>query len=687
MTRLMYRRNKPTSLTRVVALVVTVVFLLSFTGAVQAAEPSPETAASQQVTEQPVVEPVAEEPAAPEAVAPDAAASQAPVEPVSQTPVKSDKTPAVEKPKAEAAPEDGGVAEPAQVPVADVPDADSVTTGVIHVYKFNDTNGNGGQDEGEGPLAGFSFCIEGTDEVVITGDDGFAHFAPRALGAYVVREVPREGWEVTTGGYSQEVCLDSASATLCFGNRAAASIRVEKDVVPAAAAPGETVDWTFVITNDGGVPLTGVYLLDPLLELDDSYGPLAPGESIKISVPWFVRAVPYPEIVNEVSVLGVYPLGCVTDTDTAVLDLCGPAVTKVFQLTTASELHPSPDYVEADYVIDGQTTTVRLYDQGAGLWQSGPQVLEWGTIIQSWAVWAVVDGARWPIALDGDNTAEALVPLGDELTVVNRAVYDPASISGVKAIDVDRDGDADEAGTAFADGWTFRLEELGLTTVTDQTGAFRFANLLPGTFTVSEVVSEAQAALYRPISPAEGGRSATVGSGDDAVLAAFVNQPVASGIDVIKSVSPSSAIPGDSVVYSFTVRNTGPWPLNVALTDDMLPAVATTAIPQLAAAGTPGDSFSFTVPFTVPADQPAGTLTNVVTAVGTDQFNQQVSDTATADLVVEPFAPFTPGEETSETSESPFLPFTGGRLALLLFATGFALAAGFSLRKVGGGVR
>jgi len=119
--------------------------------------------------------------------------------------------------------------------------------------------------------------------------------------------------------------------------------------------------------------------------------------------------------------------------------------------------------------------------------------------------------------------------------------------------------------------------------------------------------------------------SGTVSDTDDA----FVNV-VAPAIDVVKTAAPTAILSGETVVYTYTVTNIGDVVLqNVTLTDDRLGAVG-----QLASLAV-GESRVFTS-----STQLSVPTTNVVTAVGADEFGHQVS--ATDDAFVDVAAPFTP---------------------------------------------
>ncbi|UCE75073.1 MAG: DUF11 domain-containing protein, partial [Methanomassiliicoccales archaeon] len=90
----------------------------------------------------------------------------------------------------------------------------------------------------------------------------------------------------------------------------------------------------------------------------------------------------------------------------------------------------------------------------------------------------------------------------------------------------------------------------------------------------------------------------------------------------VSKTGPSVAHEGDTITYTITVENTGDCPLyNVALDDDVLGDL-TSYLPDTTL--TVGEVNSFDVNYTVPT--PSGDITNTVTAEGTDNLGETVTD-------------------------------------------------------------
>lgn len=73
----------------------------------------------------------------------------------------------------------------------------------VKAFKFEDANGNGVQDAGERPLAGWVFILrmpDGTTSEAVTGTDGLAVFSGvlEQFGEYQVTETPQPDWTNTT---------------------------------------------------------------------------------------------------------------------------------------------------------------------------------------------------------------------------------------------------------------------------------------------------------------------------------------------------------------------------------------------------------------------------------------------------------------------------------------------------------
>jgi LPXTG-motif cell wall-anchored protein len=139
------------------------------------------------------------------------------------------------------------------------------------------------------------------------------------------------------------------------------------------------------------------------------------------------------------------------------------------------------------------------------------------------------------------------------------------------------------------------------------------------------------------------------------------------GILIEKSATPISGTPGTSVTYTYKVTNTGDVTLiDISVDDDKLGHIGDIASLE------PGESATLTFDTTLP--NAAGLLTNVATAVGSDEFGREATDTD--DFTVTIVLAVTPLRRT--------LPKTGAGVGMLA-AFGIALlASGFLFRVLAG---
>jgi uncharacterized repeat protein (TIGR01451 family) len=132
-------------------------------------------------------------------------------------------------------------------------------------------------------------------------------------------------------------------------------------------------------------------------------------------------------------------------------------------------------------------------------------------------------------------------------------------------------------------------------------------------------------------------------------------------ITIVKTVSPRSGTPGDTVTYTYVVTNTGDTTLfNVSVDDDVIGHIGDIAKLE------PGQSVTLTKDFVLPAGNPI--LTNVGTATGTDVLGTKVSDNddAFVTIVLAKNPPPSP----------PPTAFTGSDAARLGLIAGVLLALG-----------
>ncbi|MEZ5093189.1 hypothetical protein [Nocardioides sp.] len=136
---------------------------------------------------------------------------------------------------------------------------------------------------------------------------------------------------------------------------AAPDITLDKQAgVPSGAAAGDTIDYSFVVTNSGNVTLDPVTVADSLVSVTCPAGPLAPGDSVTcgpVSYTLTQVDVDSGHVANTATVTGTDPNGTDVDatdsTDTAIP--AGPAISLV--KTGRSNGNNAGDSIDYEFLV------------------------------------------------------------------------------------------------------------------------------------------------------------------------------------------------------------------------------------------------------------------------------------------------------------------------------------------------
>jgi uncharacterized protein (DUF2141 family) len=143
--------------------------------------------------------------------------------------------------------------------------------GELCVLKYNDTNGNGVRDGGEGPLPGWTFTRGGGGMPTLSGATGAnGRWCAGTLlppGSYTVTETMKPGWTSTDPGGSTPaktaVITPNGTTTVEFGNQVVGpNLTLVKTKLTAGYCHGwqpgaNNCNFRFTITNSGGSTYTG----------------------------------------------------------------------------------------------------------------------------------------------------------------------------------------------------------------------------------------------------------------------------------------------------------------------------------------------------------------------------------------------------------------------------------------------
>lgn len=298
---------------------------------------------------------------------------------------------------------------------------------------------------------------------------------------------------------------------------------------------------------------------------------------------------------------------------------------------------------------------------------------------------------------------------GDMLNLLH---YD-SLISGTKYLDMDGDGDADDEGEGPGEGWTIGLcrmtggrWELYGTALTGADGSYRFEDVLPGTYRLDEV----DRAGFHQVSAPQGTVTIDVSEQTTEYVGLdFCNGPAAEGRSTVdlalrKSADRATAGPGDVVEYTveYSVVLGGP-ARDFTVSDDYDERYVTVVdadggdvedgriVWEITRSLSSADGTqALTCEMRVKRGMPEGTtlVRNVATVNGAEDGDPSNDSDGAEVMVEDPYEPRTPSSRvrkpagsTGAGSSNLTLPFTNGRLGMLLMICAVLAVAGRALKK------
>ncbi|WP_418064474.1 hypothetical protein [Pimelobacter simplex] len=551
-------------------------------------------------------------------------------------------------------------------------DRDEIVVGRQVTYSFDVTNtgnvtlGNVAIDEwdfsGTGEISAIS-CPEGA-------------LAPDATTTCTATYTPTQA-DVDAGGVSNAAVatatepdgssLTSTPSALEIPGRGEPELTLAKTADLASYELGDTITYTFTVTNTGNVTIDDVAVAEgsftgsgdlSAITCGDAAASLAPGDSVDCTATYEVTQAD----VDRGSVDNTATADGTTTTGDAVTS--GPADASVpadQQPAIAIEKTADKDQVVAGetiryffdvtntgnvtlrdiLVLDGQDFTGNGDELEILCRASDTQVLAPGATIRCWADYVVVQADVDQGGLDNTADASGLPPKGERVLSDRASLSIPAdqdpALSLVKSNDATGPLEAGQQVT-----YTFVVTNTGNVTMTD-------IRIREDAFTGSGTLSEATCApdeLRAALPPGEQvtctatydvtqadvdvgtiDNTASAGgippSGDDPVWSAPDSSKApfeaAPAISLVKSASTDRLVAGETVTYSFRVTNDG----NVTLSSvgvsegSFTGSGAMSAIECPSGALAPGDAVTCTATYEVTqADVDAGAVTNTATAHG-----------------------------------------------------------------------
>jgi uncharacterized repeat protein (TIGR01451 family) len=426
------------------------------------------------------------------------------------------------------------------------------------------------------------------------------------------------------------------------------SITVAKSANLSSAQVGQTITYTYRVTNSGIVSLSNV------AGSDDKLGPitfpatLTPGQGASSTLTYTVQASDLPgPLVNTVNVSGdsLSPPLTVTATDVITVDLFSPAGIAVVKTANLSSAQAGQTITYTYQVTNSgvvSLSNVAGSDDKLGPVAFSPATLSPGQSASSTLTYTV-QASDLPgplvntVTVSGDSASPPLTVTATHAVAVN--LSSPVDIDLVKMANV---GNAQVGQTVT---YVYRATNNGTLALTDVTGSddklglvtFNPDTLEPGRSAVGALTYTVRMSdLPGPlVNTAHVSGTASVGpplTATDTASATVDLEPSAAAISVVKAADVGSAVVGQTVTYVYWVTNGGALTLtNVIGNDDKLGPVAFS--PDTLA---PGRNAVGTLIYTVQDSDLPGPLVNTVSVSGTTSVGPPLTvtamDTATVDL-------------------------------------------------------
>ncbi|MEJ9222075.1 hypothetical protein P4H46_28205 [Paenibacillus glucanolyticus] len=415
-----------------------------------------------------------------------------------------------------------------------------------------------------------------------------------------------------------------ATATVAVNPVPAISLTKTPDVVNAL--PGDTITYTVIVTNSGNIPLTSVGVSDDLLGLSTVIPSLAVGQSQSFTLTFVVPpGTPIGTVITNVSSAISDQTEAVQATANVLINALPPAIT-IVKTPSAPTAAPGDTVTYTITVTNTGTvvlTNVLVTDATLGISQTigtlNPgqvQVLTFPFVIPARTPSGTVIVNTAVVTSDQTNpeegTSTVTVVPSPGLTVT-KAIAPAQAAPGVDVtatITVTNTGNVDLTNVVITDAtlnFNTVIPSLPIGSVSSFSIPFTTPNVPAGT-----VLTNTATATSNETGPTSATSTVTV-------LPEFQ-------LTLIKTVSPTTALPGDTVTFSFEIRNTSNVTVtNVRFTDELI------GIDKTVASLPPGFFVIVSRTFTIPADARGGT---VITNVATLRSDQTAPITAEAAVTI-----------------------------------------------------
>ncbi|QIE59037.1 tandem-95 repeat protein [Rasiella rasia] len=372
------------------------------------------------------------------------------------------------------------------------------------------------------------------------------------------------------------------------------------------ADPGESIDYTFTVTNEGNVSLSAISVTDPLLE--------APNPVVAIV---FAGGDTDGDSELDVDETWTYTASyAITQADIDAGEITNQATAE----------GTAPDSTVVDDLSDESLTT-----------EDDPTVT---TLCQSPAIAIVKAGVF--VDGDGDQCADPGESIDYTFTVTNEG---NVSLSAISVTDPLLEAPNPVVAIVFAGGDTDGDSELDVDETWTYTASYAITQ---ADIDAGEITNQATAEGTAPDSTVVDDLSdESLTTEDDPTVTTLCQSPaiaiVKAGV-FVDGDGDQCADPGESIDYTFTVTNEGNVSLSaISVTDPLLEAPNPVVAIVFAGGDTDGDSeldvdetWTYTASYAITqADIDAGEITNQATAVGTAPDSTVVDDLSDESLTTE----------------------------------------------------
>ncbi|RED59338.1 DUF7507 domain-containing protein [Cohnella lupini] len=406
------------------------------------------------------------------------------------------------------------------------------------------------------------------------------------------------------------------------------SVSIQKLVAPTTAAPGELVTYTVSVTNTSNAPITNVVISDPTIGLMQTINSLPAHALILFEIPFAIPedAIAGTDIANIVSVVSdqtpvrtasaqvtVAAVPNLTLIKSVSPEIANPGETVTFTLSVFNAGNIALTNVRVIDPILGVDEMIPTLAIGANVEFIIPftvPAVPPGTILTNTAT-AVSDQTPTPVEDSASVTVvaapsiELTKTVSDNTATPGQTVVFTVSLTNTSAISLTN---------VILEDEFFGIVDSFPTLQSGETRVFTFEFIVPQDTPAGTVFTNVVTAVsdQTPLVSAQ----------------AQVTVLAVPGIAISKIANVTIAFPGERVIYTITVTNTGNTTLNNVIVTDNMP-LFDTLIPSLSQGG----STTFIIPFTVSGTAiPGAIIANTATASS----SATTPVTAEADVLVTP---------------------------------------------------